>query len=89
VFKPAGVPLQQFDPVVLEPDELEAFVLCDRDGLTQEQAGVSMAVSRGTVQRLVTAARRKVAGALAGGAALMVRTGTAAIPPQGKNRRCS
>ena len=54
-------------------DELEALVLCDRDGLTQEQAGKSMGVSRGTVQRLVSDARRKVARALAEEKALVVR----------------
>ncbi len=55
-------------------DEFEALVLCDRDGLTQEQAGKSMGVSRGTVQRLVSEARRKVARALAEEKALVVRT---------------
>lgn len=73
VFKPAGTPLRDLEQVPLGRDELEALVLCDRDGLTQEQAGERMGISRGTVQRLVSAARRKVADALAGEKALFVR----------------
>ena len=72
VFKPAGTPLRDLEQVPLGRDELEALVLCDRDGLTQAEAGKRMGVSRGTVQRLVSAARRKVADALAGERALVV-----------------
>lgn len=75
VFKPAGTPLKDLERVPLGRDELEALLLCDRDGLTQAEAGERMGVSRGTVQRLVSGARRKVAGALAGGKALLVRHG--------------
>lgn len=73
VFKPAGRPLHTLTAVALERDELEALVLCDRDGLTQEQAGNSMGVSRGTVQRLLSEAHRKVATVLAEEQALVVR----------------
>jgi predicted DNA-binding protein (UPF0251 family) len=76
IFKPAGRPMKTLSPVLLGRDELEALVLCDRDGLTQEQAGESMGVSRGTVQRLVSEARRKVAKALAEEKALVVCTGS-------------
>jgi len=65
--------MQTLSQVTLNRDELEALVLCDRDGLTQEQAGGSMGVSRGTVQRLVSEARRKVASALAEEKALVMR----------------
>lgn len=75
IFKPAGVPLKQLHEVVLEPDELEALALCDRDGLTQEEAGIRMGVSRGTVQRLAASARGKVAAALTGPCALVLRSG--------------
>jgi len=76
IFKPAGRPAKSLQQLLLGRDELEALVLCDRDGLTQEQAGVSMGVSRGTVQRLLSEARRKVAQALAEEKALVVRTGS-------------
>lgn len=52
-------------------DELESLKLCDMEGLTQEQAGQKMGVSRGTVQRILTRARKKVAEALVTGAALI------------------
>lgn len=65
-FKPAGIPITELQQVRLGMDELEALRLCDKDGLTQEQAGARMGVSRGTVQRLLSAARSKVAEALTG-----------------------
>lgn len=72
VFKPAGVPLSNLTKIALGRDELEALRLCDRDALSQQEAGSRMGVSRGTVQRLLTSAREKVATALSAGAALVV-----------------
>jgi predicted DNA-binding protein (UPF0251 family) len=63
-FKPTGIPLSELEKIVLYTDELEAFKLCDRDGLTQEEAGLKMGVSRGTVQRILSSARGKIAAAL-------------------------
>ena len=71
VFKPAGTPLRELERIPLQRDELEALRLCDLEGLSQEQAGQQMKISRGTVQRLVTAARKKITGALVNGAALI------------------
>lgn len=71
-FKPAGTPLQELDRIVLYHDELEAVRLCDCEGLFQAQAGELMGVSRGTVQRTLTAARKKIARALTSGAALII-----------------
>jgi predicted DNA-binding protein (UPF0251 family) len=65
VFKPTGTPLREIAKIVLYRDELETLKLCDRDGLTQKEAGERMGVSRGTVQRLLSEARRKTARALA------------------------
>jgi uncharacterized protein len=63
-FKPTGIPLSELDKIILYIDELEAFKLCDYDGLTQNEAGSKMGVSRGTVQRLLSSARGKIAAAL-------------------------
>lgn len=52
-------------------DELETLKLCDLEGLTQEQAGQRMGISRGTVQRTLTRARCKVTEALVEGSALI------------------
>lgn len=64
-YKPVGVPMEQLEKVVLYRDELETLKLCDLDGLTQEEAGQKMGISRGTVQRVLSSARKKVASALA------------------------
>ncbi|MBO3798004.1 MAG: DUF134 domain-containing protein [Thermoproteota archaeon] len=60
------------EPVYLEPDELEAFRLVDLEGLSQEEAGGRMGVSRGTVWRLLQNARRKTAQALSEGRPLRI-----------------
>jgi len=69
--KPTGVSLQELKQITLYRDELEALKLCDVEGLFQEQAGERMGVSRGTVQRILTSARRKTAEALVTGSALI------------------
>lgn len=72
MFKPAGTPLKDMEIIQLAHDELETLHLCDNEGKTQEEAGVCMGVSRGTVQRLLASARRKVAQALVGQKALAI-----------------
>ncbi|MCL5021769.1 MAG: DUF134 domain-containing protein [Nitrospirae bacterium] len=63
-FKPAGIPMTKVGKIAIRRDELEALKLCDLDGLTQEEAGTRMGVSRGTVQRILAGARKKTAEAL-------------------------
>jgi len=70
-FKPTGTPLTELEQVHLYRDELEALRLCDGEGLTQEEAGHRMGVSRGTIQRIITLARKKTATALTEGQALI------------------
>ncbi len=70
-FKPSGLPMTELERITLFEDELEALKLCDLDGLTQEEAGASMGISRGTVQRLLAGARKKTAEALSQGKALV------------------
>ena len=70
-FKPTGISLRELKQITLYRDELEVLKLCDVEGLFQEQAGERMAISRGTVQRILTSARRKTAEALVTGAALV------------------
>lgn len=75
LFKPAGIPLDELETIQLGHDELETLHLCDGEGKTQEEAGVCMGVSRGTIQRLLTSARRKVAETLVGQKALAISGG--------------
>jgi hypothetical protein len=65
-------PPRNLEPVFLEMAELEAFRLVDLEGLSQEEAGQRMGVSRGTVWRLVQSARKKTAQALSEGRAISI-----------------
>lgn len=73
MFKPIGTPVSQLDMVEVEADEMEAMTLCDREGMTQAEAGEQMGVSRGTVQRLVTSGRKKVVDALLSGHVIVIK----------------
>jgi predicted DNA-binding protein (UPF0251 family) len=82
--KPVTIPIpprvDQFIPqprapvsaISIEPAEIEVLRLVDLEGLSQEQAGKEMGVSRGTIWRLVQSARRKTAQALTEGRILQV-----------------
>jgi predicted DNA-binding protein (UPF0251 family) len=70
-FKPTGIPMSEVKQITLSRDELEALKLCDLDDLTQEEAGKKMGVSRGTIQRVLSAARKKAAEALTLGRAIV------------------
>jgi hypothetical protein len=74
-------PQTQSNPITIEPAEIEALRLVDLEGLSQEQAGTKMGISRGTIWRLLQSARRKVAQALTEGRALSV-TNEANYPPE-------
>jgi predicted DNA-binding protein (UPF0251 family) len=77
-FKPAGVPVRELEEVALGLDELEALRLSDVEGLSQEQVGKLMDVSRATVGRILAEARRKTAAALVHGWAIKVEGGPVA-----------
>jgi predicted DNA-binding protein (UPF0251 family) len=62
------------EPILIEKAELEAFRLVDLEGLSQEEAGQRMGISRGTIWRLVQNARRKTAQALSEGRPICVAT---------------
>ena len=70
-YKPTGIPLTELTQIELHRDELEALRLCDGEGMTQEEAGECMGVSRGTIQRIITVARKKTAKSLSEGYALI------------------
>ncbi|MFA5074162.1 MAG: DUF134 domain-containing protein [Nitrospirota bacterium] len=73
-FKLTGIPMTEVERIILSRDELEALKLCDLDDLTQEEAGVRMGISRGTVQRILADARKKVARALTQGQAIVFQS---------------
>ena len=65
-------PITSSESIVIEPAEVEALRLVDLEGLSQEEAGIEMGVSRGTIWRFLQSARRKVARALTEGRPLVV-----------------
>lgn len=71
-FKPRAVPLSVLEEVDLNIDELEALRLCDFKNLEQKEAAKRMKVSQSTLQRILTSARKKVAGALIEGKAIKI-----------------
>jgi predicted DNA-binding protein (UPF0251 family) len=70
IFTP--IPLRNTKPVFIEIAELEAMRLVDMEGLSQEEAGQRMSISRGTIWRLVQSARKKTAQALTEGRPLQI-----------------
>jgi uncharacterized protein len=59
-------------PIILEFAEVEAQRLVDLEGLSQDDAGKRMGVSRGTVWRLLQGARKKTSQALVEGRPLQI-----------------
>lgn len=74
-FKPRGIPLVELDEVCLTIDEREAMRLADLEGLSHEDAGRQMGVSRATFGRILQRARHTVAEALIDGKAIRVDGG--------------
>ena len=79
-FKPQGVPLSALAEEVLGLDEIEALRLSDLLGLSLEETGQRMQVSRATAGRILERARRKIATALVTGRALRIQGGPAQMP---------
>ena len=75
-FKPRGIPMQNLAEVRLTIDEGEAIRLADLLGLSHEEAGRRMGVSRATFGRIVQKARKTVADALINGKAINIEGGS-------------
>ena len=74
-FKPRGVPMVDLKQIQLTVDELEALRLADLLGMSHEEAGKQMEVSRATFGRIIEKARKTVADALIHGKAINVEGG--------------
>lgn len=77
VFSPPDADATQ--AVTLRMEELEALRLCDLEALGQDQAAQRMEISRGTLQRMLYAAHRKVAEALLDGKPIAIGGGNYAL----------
>ncbi len=74
-FKPAGIPLRILEEVIVSVEEAEAIRLKDVEGLEQAQCAKKMSISRPTFQRVLEAARQKIADALLFGKAIRIEGG--------------
>ena len=79
-FIPQGQ--SRWPEVLIQLEELEAIRLKDKVGLDQVECAASMGVSRATFQRILGAARSKIATALVEGRPIIIRGGNYVI----KNR---
>jgi predicted DNA-binding protein (UPF0251 family) len=75
-FKPRGIPMIDLEEVSLTVDEREALRLADLNGLSHEDAGRAMGVSRATFGRIIQRARSVVADALINGKAINIEGGS-------------
>lgn len=67
--------MSALETIRLELGELETMRLCDLEAASQEEAGLRMGLSRGTVQRLLKSGRAKVVRALLESRALLIEEG--------------
>lgn len=68
-------------------EEFETIRLIDQEGLTQDEAALRMDVARGTVQRLYSDARFKLAETLVNGSLLKIEGGDYRLYPDQESRR--
>lgn len=61
--------------VILTVDEYETIRLVDKEGISQEECGVYMNVSRATAQRIYASARKKIAHSLVEGLPIQIEGG--------------
>lgn len=69
------------EEVVLSIEEIESIRLSDFLEMEQDEAAESMNVSRGTFQRIINAARRKIADALLHGKNIRIEGGNYELSP--------
>ncbi len=74
-FKPRGIPMLDLMEVSLTVDEREAIRLADLQGLSHEEGGKLMAVSRATFGRILRNARKVIADAVINGKAIKIEGG--------------
>lgn len=74
-FGPFGSSLGHRELINMEIDEYEVIRLIDLEGFSQEECARQMDVSRPTVQRIYTEARKKLAELLVNGKVLIIEGG--------------
>ena len=88
-FKPRGIPMFDLEEVCLTVDQREAIRLSDLLGMSHEEAGRHMGVSRATFGRIIQRAREAVADALINGKAINVEGGNYQLVHKARIFHCS
>ena len=88
-FKPRGIPMIDLEEVCLTVDQREAIRLSDLLGMSHEDAGRRMGVSRATFGRIIQRARNAVADALINGKAINVEGGNYRIISKARLFHCT
>lgn len=88
-FKPRGIPMLELTEVRLTIDEREAIRLADLLGMSHEEAGKCMGVSRATFGRIIQRARNTIANALISEKAIKVEGGNYRIISGPRIFKCS
>lgn len=71
-FKPQGIPMVDLEIIRLKDEELEALRLKNIEGLDQRACAKKMDTSPATVQRILSAAYKKMSDALINGKAIKI-----------------
>ena len=87
-FKPRGIPMVDLAEVCITVDEREALRLADLDGLSHEESGQCMGVSRATFGRILHNARQTVADALINGKAIRIDGGNYKMVEEKRRFEC-
>ena len=87
-FKPRGIPMIDLEEVCLTVDQREAIRLSDLLGMSHEDAGRRMGVSRATFGRIIQRARNALADALINGKAINVEGGSYRISNKARIFHC-
>ena len=87
-FKPRGIPMSELEEITLTVDECEALRLADSMGLSHEDAGQEMGVSRATFGRIIQKARKRLADALVKGQAIRIEGGMVKHVRKWARREC-
>ncbi len=87
-FKPRGIPALDLEEVCLTIDERESIRLADLEGLSHEEAGRQMGISRATFGRIVEQARKIIADAIINGKAVRVEGGNYKLVEETRRLKC-
>lgn len=88
-FKPRGIPMSELEEIRLTVDERESVRLADLMGMSYEDAGKQMGVSRATFGRIIQNTRKIIADALINGKAIHIEGGHYTLADEKSKYMCN